>query len=36
MSGGTMEEQVTALKQNYEVQMIKNITENVRTGFPPF
>lgn len=36
MSGGSMEEQLTSLKQNYEVQMIKNITENVRTGFPPF
>jgi len=34
--GGSLEEQVGALNQNYEVQMIKNITENVRTGFPPF
>lgn len=34
--GSSLEEQVGALNQNYEVQMIKNITENVRTGFPPF
>lgn len=38
MSGGddSLQEQISSIHKNYEVSMIKNITENVRTGFPPF
>jgi predicted PurR-regulated permease PerM len=38
-SGGSLEgpaQHINSMNQSYEVQMIKNISENIRTGFPPF